>query len=98
MINNLEQFITDDTPGNIDSLIKMMVIHHQFESIRPFYDGNGRNRRIIKILYLMKHGLLDTHCSIFLVMSTRIRVNIIDYFKLFGTTKIGKNWVLYILE
>ncbi|WP_075882680.1 Fic family protein [Candidatus Protochlamydia sp. W-9] len=97
-MNNLEQFITDDTPGNIDPLIKMTVIHHQFESIHPFYDGNGRNGRIIKILYLVKHGLLDTHCFIFLIISTRIRVNITDYFKQFGTTKIGKNWVLYMLE
>ncbi|KIC73184.1 Fic family protein [Candidatus Protochlamydia amoebophila] len=55
LMNNLEQFITDVTPGNIDPLIKMTVIHHQFESIHPFYDVNGRNGRIIKILCLVKH-------------------------------------------
>lgn len=37
----------------------MAVIHHQFESIHPFYDGNGRTGRIINILYLIREGLLD---------------------------------------
>ena len=42
-----------------DALTKMAVIHHQFESIHPFYDGNGRTGRIINILYLVKQGLLS---------------------------------------
>ena len=50
--------------SDIDPLIKMAVIHHQFESIHPFYDGNGRTGRIINILYLVKHGLLDTPSTI----------------------------------
>lgn len=58
-MNNLEQFINDDTISNIDPLIKMAIIHHQFESIHPFYDGNGRTGRIINILYLVKQKLLD---------------------------------------
>lgn len=56
---NLEQFINDNTISNIDPLIKMAVIHHQFESIHPFYDGNGRTGRIINILYLALQQLLD---------------------------------------
>ena len=43
----------------MNPLIKMALIHHQFESIHPFYDGNGRTGRIINILYLHLHGLLD---------------------------------------
>jgi Fic family protein len=44
---------------DVDPLIKMALIHHQFESIHPFYDGNGRTGRIVNVLYLVKEGLLD---------------------------------------
>src|SRR3990167_2513402 len=60
LMNNLEQFINNNSLSDIDPLTKMAVIHHQFESIHPFYDGNGRTGRIINILYLVKQGLLDT--------------------------------------
>ncbi len=56
---NLEQFINDNQLSQLDPLIKMAIIHHQFESIHPFYDGNGRTGRIINILYLVISGLLD---------------------------------------
>ena len=46
-MSNLEQFINDDQLSQLDPLIKMAIIHHQFESIHPFYDGNGRTGRII---------------------------------------------------
>lgn len=58
-LNNLEQFINDDTLTDWDALIKMTVIHFQFESIHPFYDGNGRTGRIINLLYLVLKDLLD---------------------------------------
>jgi len=47
LLSNLEQYIHDDSDG-VDPLIKLAVIHYQFESIHPFYDGNGRTGRIIK--------------------------------------------------
>ena len=53
-MRNLEQFINDDQLCDWDDLVKMAVIHHQFESIHPFYDGNGRTGRIINILFLVK--------------------------------------------
>lgn len=56
---NLEQFINDNQLSQLDPLIKMAIIHHQFESIHPFYDDNGRTGRIINILYLVISGLLD---------------------------------------
>ncbi len=59
-MQNLERFINDDSLADMDALMKMAIIHHQFESIHPFFDGNGRTGRIINILYLVKHGLLDT--------------------------------------
>ncbi len=55
---NLEKFINNFDDG-IETLIKMPVIHYQFESIHPFYDGNGRTGRIINILYLILSKKLD---------------------------------------
>ena len=54
LMRNLEKFINDDEMMDADYLIKMAIIHHQFESIHPFYDGNGRTGRIINILYLVQ--------------------------------------------
>src|SRR5271168_2639828 len=78
LMNNLEQFINDDTLSDTDPLIKMAVIHHQFESIHPFYDGNGRTGRIINILYLVKQGLLDVPV---LYLSRYINQNKSEYYR-----------------
>lgn len=59
LMQNLEAFIHDDALCDWNPLVKMAVIHHQFESIHPFYDGNGRTGRIINLLYLSLKGLLD---------------------------------------
>ena len=59
LMTNLEQFINDDKMVYADPLVKMAVIHSQFESIHPFYDGNGRTGRILNILYLVAQELLD---------------------------------------
>jgi len=59
LMSNLEKFINDNDFSNLDPLTKMAIIHYQFESIHPFYDGNGRTGRIINILYLVLQGLLD---------------------------------------
>ena len=58
LLKNLEDYINCDI-DDADPLIKMAIIHHQFESIHPFYDGNGRTGRIINILFLVLHDLLD---------------------------------------
>ncbi len=59
-MRELEAFINQSIPCALDPLIKMSIIHHQFESIHPFYDGNGRTGRIISILYLVLTDLLET--------------------------------------
>ena len=56
---DLERFVNNAAVFDADPLIKMALIHHQFESIHPFYDGNGRTGRIINVLYLVKERLLD---------------------------------------
>lgn len=57
-LDNLERFINEDLQETVDPLIRMAMIHYQFESIHPFSDGNGRTGRILNILYLVKEGLL----------------------------------------
>lgn len=58
LLNNLEKFI-NTTEDDIDPLIKMPVLHYQFESIHPFYDWNGRTWRILNVLYLVLTKKLD---------------------------------------
>lgn len=57
LLGNLEKFIyaTDD----LDPLVKLAVMHYQFEAIHPFTDGNGRTGRILNILFLIERKLLD---------------------------------------
>lgn len=74
---NLENFINDDKLSSLDPLIKMAIIHHQFESIHPFYDGNGRTGRIVLILYLVIADLLDLPVCISAVLSHTTRLSII---------------------
>lgn len=98
LMNNLEQFINDENLCDWDPLIKMAIIHHQFESIHPFYDGNGRTGRIINILYLVKHGFLDTPI---LYLSRFINQSKGEYYRLLQSVRDDKDWeqwILYILE
>ena len=78
-------------------LVKLALIHHEFESIHPFYDGNGRTGRIINILYLISQGLLR---SPILYISRFINHNPLDYYRLLSEVQNGKyaeEWVIYIL-
>ena len=59
-MENLAAYINDDTLSDVDPLIKLAIIHHQFESIHPFYDGNGRTGRIINSLFLILKGIEET--------------------------------------
>ena len=97
-MSNLEQFINDNALSDWDPLVKMAIIHHQFESIHPFYDGNGRTGRIINILYLVKEGLLNLPI---LYLSRYINQNKADYYRLLQkvrTDNAWEEWVLYILD
>ncbi|KKK56907.1 hypothetical protein LCGC14_3059820, partial [marine sediment metagenome] len=78
LLKNLENYINLDD-NELDPLIKMSVIHYQFESIHPFYDGNGRTGRIINILYLVMKGLLDLPI---LYLSSYIIKEKKDYYRL----------------
>jgi Fic family protein len=97
LMRDLERFINDDELFAADPLIKMALIHHQFESIHPFYDGNGRTGRIINVLYLVKEGLLDIPV---LYLSRYIVRTKPDYYRLLQTVRehdTWEDWVLYML-
>ncbi len=103
LMHNLEQYINDQDMQDIDPLIKMAVIHHQFESIHPFYDGNGRTGRIISILYLVINNLLDLPI---LYLSRYITHNKGEYYRLIQAVRdAGENnqkeweqWILFMLK
>jgi len=93
---NLEKFINEDE--TIDPLIKMALMHYQFEAIHPFADGNGRTGRILLLLYLKLSGLLDTPA---IYLSEYIIKNKADYYKcLRGVTENNdwENYILYMLD
>lgn len=94
----LERFVNDDILSDIDPLIKMALIHHQFESIHPFRDGNGRIGRILNVLYLVKSGLLDTPI---LYLSRYITAHKAEYYRLLQQvrdTGEWEAWLLYMLR
>jgi Fic family protein len=98
LMNNLENFINDDAMMDTDPLIKMAIIHHQFESIHPFYDGNGRTGRIINILFLIQKKLLDLPV---LYLSRYIIRHKHDYYRLLQKvreTGEWEEWILYMLD
>ena len=98
LMKNLEQFINDPTISDFDPLVKMGIIHYQFESIHPFYDGNGRTGRIINVLYLVMNDLLDLPI---LYLSRYIIENKGNYYKLLQevrATDNWENWIIYMLN
>ena len=96
LLANLEKYINSD--DETDYLIKMAIIHYQFESIHPFYDGNGRTGRIINVLYLVLKGLLDTPI---LFLSSYIIKNKNQYYRLLQKmhkTEGWEDWIIYMLK
>ena len=94
LMSNLEKFINDQETCNFDPLVKMAIIHYHFESIHPFYDGNGRTGRIINILYLIQEKLQDLPI---LYLSSYIIKNKSDYYRLLQEVRIKNNWEEWLL-
>ena len=95
---NLEGFINNPELCDWDPLVKMAVVHHQFESIHPFPDGNGRVGRILNVLYLVQQGLLDTPI---LYLSRFVTQTKPDYYRLLQEVRdngVWEEWILYILR
>jgi Fic family protein len=97
LMSNLEEFINSQDKYELDPLIKMAIIHYQFESIHPFYDGNGRTGRIINILYLIIEKLQNLPI---LYLSSYIIKNKPDYYRLLQEvreTDSWEEWLLFII-
>ncbi len=94
LMTNLESFINDDELSDYDPLVKMAIIHYQFESIHPFYDGNGRTGRIINILYLIIQELQNLPI---LYLSNYIIKNKADYYRLLKEVREKNNWEEWLL-
>ena len=98
LMNNLEKFMNDEAMMDADPLVKMAIIHHQFESIHPFYDGNGRTGRIINMLFLIQKKLLDLPV---LYLSRYIIQHKNDYYRLLQEvreTDEWEDWIMYMLD
>jgi len=97
LLHNLELYVNLDDDG-VDPLIKMAVMHYQFEAIHPFTDGNGRTGRILNILYLVKNNLLEIPI---LYLSKYIMDHKPKYYvSLRNVTDKNdwKDWILYVLD
>jgi len=96
--NFLDYFHRGDESGSVDPLVRMAVLHHQFESIHPFYDGNGRTGRILNLLHLVLHGLLDLPV---LYLSRYIVRHKSEYYEKIQAVRDSgawEAWVLYMLR
>ncbi len=94
LMTNLEKYINEPEICEFDYLVKMAIIHFQFESIHPFYDGNGRTGRIINILYLIMVGLQNLPI---LYLSSYIIKNKSDYYRLLQKVRTENSWEEWIL-
>jgi Fic family protein len=88
----------DDALCDLDPLVKMAIIHHQFESIHPFYDGNGRTGRILNILYLVAQGLLDLPVLYLSHYLIRHKADYYHYLQHVRDTADWEGWLLFMLD
>ncbi|MBK7410253.1 MAG: Fic family protein [Saprospirales bacterium] len=93
-LGNLERFINEPEQSDLDPLIKMALIHYQFETIHPFADGNGRTGRILNVLYLVQQGLLPLPA---LYLSAYIVQYKQDYYRLLREVTEKNNWEEWVL-
>jgi len=98
LMANLERYINDSEMQDCDPLIKMAIIHFQFESIHPFYDGNGRTGRIINILYLILENLQTLPI---LYLSNYIIKHKADYYRYLQKVRdenLWEDWILFMIK
>ncbi|PKN84156.1 MAG: addiction module protein [Chloroflexi bacterium HGW-Chloroflexi-8] len=93
LLERLLIFFNEDAYRGLDPLVRVALIHYQFEKIHPFYDGNGRTGRILNLLYLVQHGLLDLpilYLSRYIVRSKSV------YLAHFRTDQVDDQWEAWI--
>ena len=95
-MSDLEKFINENV--DYDPLIRVALIHYQFETIHPFLDGNGRIGRLLILLYLMEQGLLAKPV---IYISYFLKKNQIEYYDRIGEVRRSGNfeqWIRFFLE
>lgn len=98
LMENFVAYLNREEIGDPDTLIRMAILHYQFESIHPFYDGNGRTGRILNLLHLVLHGLLDLPI---LYLSRYIVRHKDQYYRGLQAVRdegLWEAWVLYMLR
>ncbi len=93
---NLEKFINEDE--TVDPLIKMALMHYQFEAIHPFSDGNGRTGRILLLFYLKLSGLLNTPAIYLSEYIIKHKANYYKSLRSVTETNDWENYILYMLD
>ncbi len=92
LLSNLQEFVysVENYP---DPLVRMAILHYQFEAVHPFPDGNGRTGRILNILYLLDQGLLDRPI---LYLSRYFLRNRSEYYSKLRAVTQKNNWIDWI--
>lgn len=96
-MKNLERFINDNEMSDWDPLLKMTIIHHQFESIHPFSDGNGRVGRILNVLYLVQQGILDIPILYLSRFITQTKPRYYELLQKVRDEGSWEEWALYLI-
>lgn len=95
-MSDLEKYINENV--EYDPLIRVALIHYQFETIHPFLDGNGRIGRLLILLYLMEQGLLAKPV---IYISYFLKKNQVEYYDRISEVRRSGNyeqWVRFFLE
>ena len=95
-MSDLEKYINENT--DYDPLIRVALIHYQFETIHPFLDGNGRIGRLLILLYLMEQGLLAKPV---IYISYFFKKNQVEYYDRISEVRRSGNfeqWIRFFLE
>ncbi len=98
LMANLEKYINDSEIQDCDPLIKMAIIHFQFESIHPFYDGNGRTGRIINILYLILEKLQSLPILYLSNYMIKHKVDYYMYLQKVRDENLWEDWILFMVK
>lgn len=98
LMRNLEEYINNSDVQDYDPLIKMAVIHFQFESIHPFYDGNGRTGRIINILYLILRKLQNLPILYLSKYIIKYKTNYYENLQNVRDHDLWENWILFMIN
>lgn len=93
---NWERFVNNET--DIDPLVRMAVMHYQFEAIHPFTDGNGRTGRILCILYLIQEGLLEIPVLYLSRYIINHKNQYYNYIRQVTEQAAWEQWILFILQ